>query len=145
MFHHNSFNPVSFSIQSFKMAQEDQGRSGYWRLFFYKMQEEALKKDQVKEEVLETEKLEKLAPQSLPARKPRITPVTPEVPLKPLLEPLRPFKPLDAKSYLSDMWRITTELRAMVTQFESSVVKYVPRHENLQDEEELGLILLLVD
>ena len=44
MFSHKSFSPVSFSITSFKMAQEESVRSGYWRLYFYQMQEEALRK-----------------------------------------------------------------------------------------------------
>lgn len=46
MFHHSSFQPLSFSIQSFKMAGQthtQDARSGYWRLFYYQMQEEALK------------------------------------------------------------------------------------------------------
>ena len=43
MFLHNSFARASFSVQSFKMAQQDQtARSGYWRLFYTEMQEKAL-------------------------------------------------------------------------------------------------------
>ena len=42
MFSPKSFSPISFSFASFKSAQEDQTRSGYWRLFFYKLQEKEL-------------------------------------------------------------------------------------------------------
>ncbi len=50
MFSLNSFKPVSFSLQSFKMAEEaNSGRSGYWKLFFYNMQEEALRKHEQKQ------------------------------------------------------------------------------------------------
>lgn len=44
MFQASSFNPLSFSIQAFKMAEQSSARSGYWRLFFYNMQKEALEK-----------------------------------------------------------------------------------------------------
>lgn len=50
MFSANSFSPASFSIQSFKMAQQDQARSGYWRLFFTEMQEKSLEDDRRKRE-----------------------------------------------------------------------------------------------
>ena len=47
MFNRSSFSPVSFSTISFAGAtapvQQD-GKSGYWRLFFMNMQEEALAK-----------------------------------------------------------------------------------------------------
>ena len=47
MFLRNSFNPVSFSRISFAGATApiNDGRSGYWRLFYTQLQEEALKKD----------------------------------------------------------------------------------------------------
>lgn len=45
MFNRSSFSPVSFSTISFNGARlADEGRSGYWRLFFTNLQEEALKK-----------------------------------------------------------------------------------------------------
>lgn len=51
MFNPSSFSPVSFSRISFNGVQAaNEGRSGYWRLFFMQMQEDALKKS-VKEEV----------------------------------------------------------------------------------------------
>lgn len=50
MFQAKSFQPLSFSLQSFKMAEEaNSGRSGYWKLFFYNIQEEALRKHEQKQ------------------------------------------------------------------------------------------------
>ena len=50
MFQHNSFLRASFSVQSFKMAgEENTARSGYWRLFYYNLQEESLKQDEQKQ------------------------------------------------------------------------------------------------
>ena len=47
MFNRSSFSPVSFSRISFNGVQAaNEGRSGYWRLFFTNLQEEALKKDE---------------------------------------------------------------------------------------------------
>ena len=57
MFSLNSLKPVSFSLQSFKMAEEaSSGRSGYWKLFFYNLQEEALKPPVVPPDLSEKEK-----------------------------------------------------------------------------------------
>lgn len=56
MFHlSSSFSPVSFSRIAFNGAQQiiperQDGRSGYWRLFFTQMQEEALKEYEKKTE-----------------------------------------------------------------------------------------------
>lgn len=49
MFQARSFTPASFSIQSFKMAEASSARSGYWRLFYYNLQAESLKKNEQKQ------------------------------------------------------------------------------------------------
>lgn len=49
MFHRSSFSPLSFSPQAFHGAVQE-GRSGYWRLFYMRMQEEDLAKRGVAEE-----------------------------------------------------------------------------------------------
>jgi len=42
-----AFQPTAFSINAFQIASTgDTARSGYWREFFYKMQEEALKSEE---------------------------------------------------------------------------------------------------
>ena len=44
MFNHNSFSPISFSRTAWAgiKQQQQQGRSGYWRLFYHQLQEAAL-------------------------------------------------------------------------------------------------------
>ena len=49
MFNRSSFSPVSFSRISFNGVQAaNEGRSGYWRLFFTNLQEESLRKESEK-------------------------------------------------------------------------------------------------
>ena len=52
MFLPNSFKPNSFLPVSFRFPESpvQDGRSGYWRLFYTKLQEEALKKNDEKAE-----------------------------------------------------------------------------------------------
>lgn len=50
MFNHSSFSPVSFSRISFNGVQAaNEGRSGYWRLFYTQLQEESLKNEKADE------------------------------------------------------------------------------------------------
>lgn len=92
MFSSGSFAKASFSITAFKMAQDtDTARSGYWRLFYYNMQEEALKKDEQVKGKAETESKSessqaKPIAQPKPKRKPE--PVVTEEPIPHLLKPV---------------------------------------------------------
>ena len=76
MFQPNSFG-VSFSVASFNMAQQDQARSGYWRLFYYNMQEQSLAKDKEREQKQREEaaqgtvEVEKTEPVAKPEPKPK--------------------------------------------------------------------------
>ena len=60
MFHRSSFSPVSFSRAAFAGAtsapEAQDGRSGYWRLFFTKMQEEALRPEEEQKPVVDQPK-----------------------------------------------------------------------------------------
>lgn len=138
MFHRSSFSPVSFSQAAFSGAsQAQEGRSGYWRLFFYQMQEEALKeasKEKLAEIPLITTRVTK-------TRKPRVTVSIPRE-LEFQAPPLRKFEPLpDAPTYLQETWRITQEVRVMISQMTSNMVKLDSGVD--EDEEDIELLLLL--
>ena len=140
VFHRSSFSPVSFSQAAFSgasQAQEQQGRSGYWRLFFYQMQEEALKeasKEKLAEIPLITTRVTK-------TRKPRVTVSIPRE-LEFQAPPLRKFEPLpDAPTYLQETWRITQEVRVMISQMTSNMIKLDSGVD--EDEEDIELLLLL--
>ena len=92
MFSANSFSPASFSIQSFKMAQQDQARSGYWRLFYTEMQEKSLEEDRRKRE----QEQRKEAPQGT-------VEVTPAKPIaKPKPKPKPRVKPVPRDEHLDE-------------------------------------------
>lgn len=139
MFHRSSFSPVSFSSQAFHGATEE-GRSGYWRLFFYQMQEEALKGDE-KEKLAE---IPQVTTRPTKTRRPTVTPKVPQEPKfqAPVLAPLPKFEPLPLKpSYLEETWRITQEVRVMISQMTSNVIKLDSDVD--EDEEDIELLLLM--
>lgn len=65
MFNRNSFSPISFSRTAWAGIQQSQqeGRSGYWRLFYYQLQEAALNKEKIKPIKVEEVKFEPLIEQ----------------------------------------------------------------------------------
>ena len=60
MFNRNSFSPISFSRTAWAGIQQSQqeGRSGYWRLFYHQLQEAALNKEKIKPIKVEEVKFE---------------------------------------------------------------------------------------
>ncbi len=98
MFNRSSFSPVSFSLISFNGAREDTGRSGYWRLFFTQMQEEA---DKERDEKATKDSGKLVAPEVVVAKvKKQPKPVVPKkrkkVEVK-KLAPIVPFRKIPAK------------------------------------------------
>ena len=149
MFQAKSFTPASFSIQSFKMAEQAQARSGYWRLFYYKMQEESLKKneqEQREKEEKRTGESEKAITPAIPAKKrARRKPVEleeevwepPELP-KLIYQRVAPpvFNPVT--QFLSI---ITTEFRQLHYSIYPLEVKLAEKEIEL-DEEDIEMLLL---
>ena len=151
MFNLNSFKPASFSIQSFKMAEEaDSGRSGYWKLFFYNMQEEELKKHEQKQR--------EEAPQSA-SQRPKKSRSKPAVKATPSVEqrivpepPSRPVKrvvvadPPELPSITPYLAVISAELRLMYQTSQPLLVRLIDQERikaaNDEDEEDVVLLLL---
>lgn len=147
MFHPQSFNPISFSSISFNGANKpvQEGRSGYWRLFFTQLQEQSeQKQDKVKEvsNVLETSpKPSPIQAKNKPekvASKPRENQEK-ALPFRPL--PMFERKPLE-HSNTTMMYPLTVELRLMVAQFNQTKLNFVP-YVSANDEEDLELLLLV--
>ena len=139
MFSLNSLKPVSFSLQSFKMAEEaNSGRSGYWKLFFYNMQEEALKPPPAPPDVV-----------SEGLKKKRKTKKTKFEPLIELEEYDIPSSPLPLYRTQSDF--LDLEINCLVRQnwvklqgIKVPLESYFPTEPAANDEDEDELLLLLV-
>ena len=146
MFSLNSLKPVSFSLQSFKMAEEaNSGRSGYWKLFFYNMQEEALRKDEQKQGKSATQSAGSRAPQK-PVAKPkrsRAHRVTPEA--------VEDFEPLPKPIYRQQAHFVPPEITCLVQQnwvkllgLNVPLEFYYPPEPAANDDDEEEFLLLLV-
>ena len=146
MFSLNSLKPVSFSLQSFKMAEEaNSGRSGYWKLFFYNMQEEALKSHEQEQGKGTPQGASSRAPQKTVAKpkRPRVRRVTPEA--------VEDFEPLPKPIYRQQAHFVPPEITCLVQQnwvkllgVDLSVGFYIPSESSANDEDEEELLLLLV-
>jgi len=148
MFQAKSFTPASFSIQSFKMAEQAQARSGYWRLFYYKMQEESLRKNEQEQR----EKAEKRTGQSSQESAPIVSTAKkrrrpePDVEIweppalpKPLYRKIIPVKINPITPFLSI---ITQEFRQLYLTLPFLQQKLMERQEELDDDEDTELLLL---
>ena len=147
MFSLNSLKPVSFSLQSFKMAEEaNSGRSGYWKLFFYNMQEEALKKHEQKQGESEAQSPSSRAPQK-PVAKPkraRRRVVEEE-------ESLEEFEPLPKPLYRGQTERFPSEITCLIQEnwvkllgLNVPLEFYYPPEPAANDDDEEEFLLLLV-
>ena len=146
MFSLNSLKPVSFSLQSFKMAEEaSSGRSGYWKLFFYNMQEEALRKDEQKQGKSATQSAGSRASQESVAKpkRSRAHRVTPEA--------VEDFEPLPKPLYRKKKDDFPSEITCLVQQnwvkllgLNVPLEFYYPPEPAANDDDEEEFLLLLV-
>lgn len=147
MFSLNSFKPVSFSLQSFKMAEEaSSGRSGYWKLFFYNMQEEALKKHEQKQGESEAQSASSRASQEPVAKPKRARIHTIEE-----VEPSEEFEPLPKPIYRQQTDFVPNEITCLVQQnwvkllgLNIPLEFYFPTEQAANDEDDEEFLLLLV-
>ena len=148
MFQAKSFTPASFSIQSFKMAEQASARSGYWRLFYYKMQEESLKKNEQEQREKEEKRTGQSSQESAPtvstAKKRR----RPEPDVE-IWEPPALPKPLYRKIIQVELNPITPFLSIITQEFRQLYLtlpflqqKLMERQEELDDDEDAELLLL---
>lgn len=126
--------------------EENSGRSGYWRLFFYQLQEEALKKGEEnvgEEELIELKDGSVKVKARRKSRPKRALEVTEEIPLTetPRKIPLAPVTTEPSTPWIIQAWQITTELRELIGQSRLVRVKYETRSDP-EDEEDLILLLL---
>lgn len=146
MFHRPSFSAIAFNPVSFGGQKKQDGRSGYWRLFFTQLQEESDKSrdEQGKPSVVEIQpkpspKTAKEKPQKRVIRPPEVVEKAP--PFRPL--PMHQAKP-DEPTYLQQMWDITLELREMVASLQLSAVKFNQQLDARNDEDDIELLLLVI-
>ena len=155
MFSANSFSPASFSIQSFKMVQQDQARSGYWRLFFTEMQEKSLEDDRRKREqeqrqeapqgtveVTETEPVAKPKPKPRTAKPVRrVERVIETLPIHP-----RPVynSPQPAIDFVTPFLRIVSNEFYLWQQSSEPIVAAMLQRKAANDEDEEDSIHLLL-
>jgi hypothetical protein len=148
VFLRTSFSPISFSAISFNGAsaqpEKQDGRSGYWRLFFQQLQEEADKPKTTEPTQVEAEVVAvktKAVAKPVKVKKPvKVMPEEPEVvpPFRPL--PMYESKP-DEPTHLQQMWNITTELRVMIKSL-SDINDEFDILRQQQDEDDVELLLL---
>ena len=120
MFHRPSFSTVSFSPVSFHGAMTpvvQDGKSGYWRLFFTQMQEEALRqyeektgKKTVKNEVAVAKKPVK-KPRTIHRTREEVPDTSPVVPFK--LKPI--YKEPEAVDYV---WLMSMQIQTEILKFQ---------------------------
>lgn len=149
MFSHKSFSQVSFSVTSFKLAQEASARSGYWRLFYYNLQEKALKSEEVTSSpkvpvaVLDNVVRVRLLSKE-PSAKRNVLPAAPQIsdrpsaPLKPLYTPAQPPQLPAIAQFLEP---VVYELSSWVSVLELRKVKPTPIVDQLENEA-IALLLL---
>ena len=156
MFNRSSFSPVSFSRISFAGAQAaDEARSGYWRLFFTQMQEDALKKrDEDEKPVTKVETSPE--PHVQVKIKPRKK-LEPLVPLETYEKPSFKRKPIYATQEVTqvpaDQWQsfyaisleVDTWLSVLIPQWESRKVELlqIKKVEAVNDADYRVRLLLL--
>jgi len=148
VFNHNSFLPKSFFSGSFELdggtPEPSSGHSGYWRLFYYQLQEKEYLKRTEKattkiEGTLPPEK-EKVAraPGKEPGKLPEIS--TPPFPKLPAFTPIKEVLP----SPLIELWQITLNVRMMVAKYNNIKVQSDLDHIAVNDDEnDVELLLLL--
>ena len=128
------------------MAEEaNSGRSGYWKLFFYNMQEEALKKHEQKQGKGTPQSASSRAPQK-PVEKPkrsRVRRVTPEA--------VEDFEPLPKPLYRKKKDDFPSEITCLVQQnwvkllgLNVPLEFYYPPEPAANDDDEEEFLLLLV-
>jgi len=129
VFLRNSFNPVSFSRISFAGATApiNDGRSGYWKLFFMQMQEDALKKH-------EEAKLPKVAPvvaeavtrpikKTVKARVKEVEPFVPELVIPKFKRKAMVSAPRVNEQFPEFMWLMSMEVQNWYAEFQPHIVK----------------------
>jgi hypothetical protein len=133
-----SFSPVSFSLVSFGGAvvpPEDSARSGYWRLFFIKMQEEALRQYEGKRGIKPQEKQPEVVskkpakPKKPAAVKPVAVSALPSKP-KPML--VRPQQPQDI-DYSQPILALSLEVQSLVLQSYPQLLQLRVREIKIQE------------
>ena len=145
MFLHSSFNPVSFSPIAFNGARkpsEESGRSGYWRLFFHQLQEQALeeKKPEKPSKVIKFEPVKELSDGSavvgVQSAKPK--PELEQTPSEPYLFKPAPLKPEVSEPYVIQTMRLSMEVSRLFTSWQIPLI--ITQAQDVEDEE---LLLLL--
>lgn len=148
-----SYGPSAMASTGLFNSPKPEGRSGYWRLFYIQLQEEALKP---KVQPVKTENPPKL--QVVENADGSASVVYPEIKSKskpkraaevkrediPRLPPVPVQKEPDVVThYLEESWKITLEIRSMYSSFQQSMIKYSHARSN-EDEEDIEFLLLHV-
>jgi hypothetical protein len=140
-----SQGPRSVSSIGYLANQQD-GKSGYWRLFYYQMQEAELNKSkekpvEQKPKIVVKKKVTKSKDQHKPVEK-RVEPEEPED-FYPPFKPIEPFKRLeDQPNYFVQSWLVVQEIQSWVFSYSQNTLKF-NEIQAANDEEAVELLLLL--
>lgn len=145
-----SQGPRSVSSVGYLANQQD-GRSGYWRLFFTQMQEEALKKSEEKSEVkksypkvVESADGTAIVKTKVKPKKIKTPRVETESVQAPLITPLPPFKRSDVQpDYGLVCVDITRQIELLIYQHSQIAVQYFATVNAANDESDIELLLLV--
>lgn len=152
MFNNQHFSAQYWRPQYFTASQsvsQQDGRAGYWRLFYTQLQEQADIEAKVSDETKDAKATEKIAPTHPPKKKkvaqrkywePLETPEISQVPFRRKWADITPA--IVIPNHLVDAWNIASELKTMVAKYRQDVVQFEHRLD-VSDEDDVEVLLLL--
>jgi len=146
VFHRPSFSPVSFSRVSFNGASQpvvQDGRSGYWRLFFTQLQEQS---EQPKKSV-EVTSTDTKPVTVKPVKRTRVQSHTEVIDVEPESPPFRPLPMYQRKDLAHDftpsILNVENDLTRMYVQFIKISIESKLQLDAANDEDDVELLLLV--
>lgn len=151
MFNNQHFSAQYWRPQYFTASQsvsQQDGRAGYWRLFYTQLQEQADIEAKVSDETKDTKATEKIAPTHPPERK-KVAPrkyrepaEIPGIPRVPFRRKWVPKPVVQVPNYIVDVWRISSDLNTAVASYRQSAIQSAHR-QDMADEDDVEVLLLL--
>lgn len=142
-----SFSPLSFSPQTFFGTKEPTGRSGYWRLFYHQLQEQALKdaEQKPKPKFVELEPIMELSDGSAIVGTPRKDPKPAFTDPLPTLPPLPRYRsaPPKAPEIMGNVLHLQFSVQRMFMEWSIRGIISSASSLSQQREDEEELLLLL--
>lgn len=154
VFHRSSFSTISFSRTAWAGIKQDEqsGRSGYWRLFYHQLQEQALKDSETKKRTTEfvepyslTEAKDGSATIVFPGKaKPRKFEPATAIPELPPLPPRPKVSPPETPNFMVFCMNMTMQLRFLLQTYGVNLLTFTRQVKMTSDEDEDIELLLLM-